>query len=200
MRILFVCTGNLCRSPIAERLARGAAERLLAESPELARVEIASAGLDTVAGRRMDPHSALALSRLGGDPEGFVSRPFSAEMADDADLVLTMTRDQRRAVLETTPRGLRRTFTLLEAADLVGQVELTGLRTMPLEWRARELGRRLDAVRARRQSRDDDVRDPIGHRSSVHEDVAAVIDRALRPLIPVLFSSVRTHPAVAVPA
>ena len=116
MRIFFVCTGNVCRSPVAERLATAWAREKLAQSPEADVVQIESAGLSAVANQPIDPHTATALVGLGGDPAGFRSREFTPELAADADLVLTMTRDQRRTVLEAAPRGLRRTFTLTEAA------------------------------------------------------------------------------------
>src|SRR5689334_3964590 len=136
MRLLFVCTGNLCRSPVAERLTAARARRAgLADD-----VVVGSAGLGAPTGQPVHPHSAAALERLGGDPAGFASRPFAAELATGADLVLTMTRAQRRAVLEQTPRGLRRTFTLREAADLLPRADPTGLASLPPADRARELG------------------------------------------------------------
>ena len=197
MRILFVCTGNLCRSPVAERLAAGWARGSLAGSPELDRVEVLSAGLAAVQGRPMDPRSAQALAELGGDSEGFTSRPLTPDLAASADLVFTMTRDQRRSVLAMVPRGLRSTFTLREAVDLLDRANLTGLRVLPLEQRARELGRRLDAARAQRPTRaTDDIEDPIGQRARVHEKVAGEIADALRPLTSVLLASVRAQPAV----
>ena len=198
VRILFVCTGNLCRSPVAERLAVAWARDLLRESPELDTVEIGSAGIDAPPGRAMDARSAEALIALGGDPAGFRSRLFEGSMAEQADLVLTMSRRQRREVLEKDPRGLRRTFTLLEAADLLEGADLRGLRLMPLPERARELGVRLDAARRNRTTRDrDDVVDPIGRSTSVHAEVATTIATALQPLADILFTSVR--PVAALP-
>ncbi len=147
MHILFVCSGNVCRSAVAERLATTWAGEKLASSPEADAVRIDSAGLGAITGQPIDPHSAAALVALVGDPAGFRSREFTPELAADADLVLTMTRDQRRTVLEASPRGLRRTFTLTEAADLLQRADLTGLSLLPLTARARELGRRLDVAR-----------------------------------------------------
>ncbi len=77
MRLLFVCTGNVCRSSIAERLAGAWVRQKLAHSPEADTVQINSAGLSAVAGRPIDPHSAAALVDLGGDPTGFRSRDFT---------------------------------------------------------------------------------------------------------------------------
>lgn len=201
MRLLFVCTGNICRSPVAERVTLSRASQLLADSPELIRVQVLSAGLQASAGAAMAPHSARALERLGGDAAGFRSQHLTAELAESADLILTMTRDHRSAVLRLAPRGLRRTFTLAEAADLLGLADLTGLGLTPMEQRARELGLRLDAARSRRRaSLADDIADPMGQRAGVHADVAGQIDRALTGLAEALFTSVRSELAAPVPA
>ncbi|MGY2066399.1 arsenate reductase/protein-tyrosine-phosphatase family protein [Blastococcus sp. SYSU DS0619] len=192
MRILFVCRGNRCRSPIAELLATAWGHGMLADSPELAGVEVASLGLEAVAGYAMDPASAAALTALGGDPTGFRTRPFAADLVEHYDLVFTMTRRQRQTVLEASPRGLRRTFTLTEATDLLGQADLTGLALQPLTERARTLARRLDAARTgRARNKTDDIADPIGQKATVHRETAEVIAAALRPLVDVLFTSVR---------
>ncbi|MFW3172530.1 hypothetical protein [Geodermatophilus sp. CPCC 206100] len=194
MRILFVCTGNLCRSPLAEGLALAWARESLANSPELAVVDISSAGLAAVPGREMDPHAAEALRRHEAPHPVFRSRPFSSELAEDADLVFTMTRDQRSAVLRAVPRGLRRTFTLTEAAALLSHADRTGLALMPLTSRARELGRRLDVARAGRTTSDqDDTPDPVGKTAAMHDSVAVRVATALRPLADVLFTSVRSE-------
>lgn len=112
-----------------------------------------------------------------------------------------MTRDHRQAVLGLNPRGLRRTFTLAEAADLLRMADVSGLGLMPLDTRATELGLRLDAARSRRQTGSaDDIADPIGQRAAVHADVAGRIDRALRPLTEVLFTSVRHQLAAPISA
>jgi low molecular weight protein-tyrosine phosphatase len=191
VRLLFVCTGNLCRSPIAERLATAWLREVGANPQGPDGVHIGSAGLQAPDGEPMDPHSAAALIELGGDPSGFRSRPMTPALADDADLVLTMTRRQRRATLEMTPRGLRRTFTLKEAADLLTSADLSGLDRMPAGERARQLGLRLDAERAwRAAGAGDDIRDPIGRRTSVHHQVADAIATALRPLTDVLVRGV----------
>jgi protein-tyrosine phosphatase len=187
VHLLFVSTGNVCRSPVAERLTFSSAQRYL--GAEADRLHITSAGLEAEDGRPMDSHSAKALSRLGGNAGGFRSRRFTAELAETADLVITMTRQQRKAVLVATPRGLRRTFTLLEAADLLRRADADGLENLPLGDRARQLALRLDAARSRRVASEfDDIPDPIGRPSRFHQAMASTINRSIAPLAAVLLA------------
>jgi protein-tyrosine phosphatase len=148
----------------------------------------------------MEPRSAEALTALGGDPTGFVARTLQPSMADQADLVLTMTRRQRRTVLSQAPRALRHTFTLPEAVALLGSADTAGLDLIPLRRRASELATRLNAGRAwRRGEEADDVFDPIGQPASVHAQVAARIARKLEPLAEILFADDRSSGAWAPP-
>jgi protein-tyrosine-phosphatase/NTP pyrophosphatase (non-canonical NTP hydrolase) len=87
-RVVFVCTGNTCRSPLAAAIAA----RLLAERG-LA-VAVASAGLAAVAGRPADPRAAAAAAARGLDLGPHRSRPVEAVQAGPGTLWLTMTRDQ----------------------------------------------------------------------------------------------------------
>jgi protein-tyrosine phosphatase len=195
MRLLFVCTGNICRSPLAERLTSAWAE--IALGPAAAGVHIRSAGTDAAVGKPMDKRSAAALVKLGGNPEGFVARAFLPAMADEADLVLTMTRRQRRLVLAAAPRALRRTFTLPEAANLLRAVDMSGLAALPLQQRASDLASRLNERRAyRRAAESDDVFDPIGQSGSVHTQVASRIARKLDPIADVLFAESGATPSL----
>jgi protein-tyrosine phosphatase len=194
MRLLFVCSGNLCRSPVAERLTRRWADEALGESAGT--ISVASAGLIAPPDQPMHPYSAAALMGLGSDPGDFRSRRFEPDMADEADLVLTMTRRQRRSVLERTPRGLRRTFTLLEAAELLSCTDLGDLAAVSLEERVQALLPRLDAARAERSAAaTDDIPDPVDQPLAVHETVADIVARALRPLTGVLFTGRRAGQA-----
>ncbi len=181
--VLLVCTGNICRSALAERLGRA----LLAEElgDDAGQVQLTSAGVQAVVGSAMHPDSALVLRGLGGDPDGFVARRLVDDLAIDADLTLTMTRQHRRDVLAAAPRALARTFTLREAADLVEvvgrDVELPG--ETPAD-RARSLVREMAAARSRRAGgAGDDVRDPINQPLEVHQEVGEAIAAALIPLL-----------------
>jgi protein-tyrosine phosphatase len=90
MHLLFVCTGNICRSPPAERLTRA-----YAEHHGLSAMTASSAGIRAVVGYGMEPTAARVLIELGGDPRGFRARQLSTAMVDEADLVLTMSIRQR---------------------------------------------------------------------------------------------------------
>ncbi|MDK3257141.1 hypothetical protein [Blastococcus capsensis] len=187
MRILFVCTGNICRSPMGERLTRTFLDEALGASA--AAVGTASAGTHAVVGSGMEPSSALALSGLGGDPAGFQAQQLTGELIDAADLTLTMTRRHRRAALKLAPRAMFRTYTLREAADLLTGADLRGLPPIgSLDERARTLVAALGAQRATRRSaeHDDDVADPIGQSSAVHQQVGEQILGALVPLLEAL--------------
>lgn len=183
-----MCTGNICRSAMGERLTRAFLDDVLGASA--AAVGTSSAGTHAVVGKGMEPSSALVLEGLGGNPSGFVAQQLTADMVNDADLTLTMTRKHRREALKLAPRAMFRTYTLREAADLLSRVDLVGLPPVSsLDERARALVAALGAQRAtrRRTDRDaDDVFDPIGHRASVHQEVGEQIFDSLIPLLQAL--------------
>ena len=174
--------------PHGERLTRTFLDDALGASA--AAVGTSSAGTHAVVGKGMEPSSALVLSGLGGDPSGFTAQQLTADMVQDADLTLTMTRRHRREVLKLAPRAMFRSYTLREAADLLEQVDLSSLPPVThLDERARALVAALGAQRATRRRTDreaDDVLDPIGHRSSVHQEVGERIFSSLTPLLEAL--------------
>ncbi|QCQ92550.1 arsenate reductase/protein-tyrosine-phosphatase family protein [Rhodococcus sp. SGAir0479] len=164
MNLVFVCTGNICRSPTAERLAAAwAADNGVDE------LTATSAGTRAMIGSPMEPLAAKVLSSLGGTPDGFAGRQLTPVIAGKADLILTMTQKHRDKVLRMAPRQLRRTFTLLEAAHLV---TTGGARSVA----------ELDAARATAGDLPEagiDIRDPIGRDVVVFEQVGEQIADAL---------------------
>ena len=87
--VLVVCTGNVCRSPLAERVGQAHLSRVLPD-PKVLRLD--SAGTRAVVGSGMDPASARALQALGGDPADFRAQQLTDAIVGSADLTLTMTR------------------------------------------------------------------------------------------------------------
>jgi protein-tyrosine phosphatase len=179
---LFVCTGNVCRSPFAERWGR----RLLltALGSAAGSVQLESAGIQAVVGSAMHPYIARVLKAWGGDPMDFRARQLDERMPADADLVLTMDGRQRQAVLERAPKALAKTFTLREAAGLLQHVGGEWPGGDHLAARSVGLVRLLADGRSRRGSRSaDDVPDPIGHPVEVHQEVAELIAESLLPVL-----------------
>lgn len=84
-RVLFVCTGNTCRSPLAEALARHHAA-----ARGWSGLDVASAGVAAAPGLPASDGSLRAGERHGLDLTGHQSRPLSPELGDWADLILTM--------------------------------------------------------------------------------------------------------------
>ena len=169
LNILFVCTGNVCRSPTAERLVcAGAIER------KIDGVSASSAGLRAVVGHPMHPTAALVLESLGGDASNFAARQFTPAIGANADLVLTMTIAQRDDVLERAPRLLRRTFSLAEAAWLASANDCA---------RVEDLSEMRFMTGAAALA---EVDDPIGQNADVFERVGAQIADLLRPVLALL--------------
>jgi protein-tyrosine phosphatase len=108
--VLFVCTGNICRSPLGERLLKA---RISDGS-----VLVASAGTAALVGRGIDGPSALVLRELGGDPEGHSAQRITRALVAGSDLILTAETAHRSAILKVEPTLFRRTFTMREFARL----------------------------------------------------------------------------------
>ena len=118
MRLLFVCTGNTCRSSMAEILARRELERRGLSG----RVEVLSAGTSTVSGLPASHHAIHIMTDMSLDLHGHRSTMLSRELVESADLVLTMTHGQRRMVEDICPGAASRVYTLAGYAGGGGDV------------------------------------------------------------------------------
>lgn len=169
-RILFVCTGNICRSPFAEMLTRHATARWPGA------FEVASAGVAAVVGSPMHPAGCAALAHFGvphSAATSFRARQLTTSDLAAADLILGAAPAHRAEALRYRPQALPNAFTIREFARLVGFVDLGRLPTDPPA-RGRALVRAARAARGTGPpcSPDaDTVPDPIG--GSAHDHLAS---------------------------
>ncbi|AXY40725.1 low molecular weight protein-tyrosine-phosphatase [Halomonas sp. JS92-SW72] len=101
-RILVVCIGNICRSPVAEAMLRSA----------LPGRQLSSAGLGALVGQGVEPNARELAEAEGLDVSGHQARQLTPEMLSDADLILVMSHGQRRAIGELAPQALGKTMLL----------------------------------------------------------------------------------------
>lgn len=186
-RLLYVCTGNICRSPFAQLHTRFLLEARL--GPRASRIVVASAGVGAVVGAGMHPASREQLTSRRDHPatEAFRARQLPESEVARADLVLTMTRRHRARVLEDTPSALRRVFTLKEFARLLDDADPAGLPFLsdPAE-RARDLVPAVLAARGTVAPVDasvDAVPDPIDGDLDAHAAATREIDVAVRRIL-----------------
>lgn len=104
-RILFVCTGNVCRSPMAEYLLRD-------QAPDGAAWAIGSAGVATEDGMPASGNAVAAMRELRIDIGGHRSRRLSAELVDEAYIILAMTRTHKEAIIGTFPVAADKVYLL----------------------------------------------------------------------------------------
>ncbi|MET9882039.1 low molecular weight phosphatase family protein [Streptomyces sp. NPDC006430] len=180
-RVLFVCTGNVHRSVLAERL-------LAAKLPPGSAVRPQSAGTEAWPRPGMESSTRAVLEKLGGDGSGFAARTLTAQLVVGSALVLGLAVEHREAAVRLAPSAMRRCFTLKEFVRLAaGGV------------RGAEAGREgprdadgFDAVVAAAAGRrgaaapvpqaEDDVADPWGRPHPVLYECAREIDGAVSTL------------------
>ncbi len=105
--ILFICTGNICRSPMAEALFRQAVRGR-------GEFRVLSAGIGAVDGQPPTPHSVRAMRELGVDISGQRSRMLTADLVRSADLILGMTHGHVDTVAVLYPPAAEKVFLLRE--------------------------------------------------------------------------------------
>jgi protein-tyrosine phosphatase len=179
--ILHVCMGNICRSPMAERLT------VLALGSDLVHSHSVGTGGWHV-GDSMDGAAARQVRSRGGVADTFRARRIAAEHVDASDLILTATAEQLDYVLEMRPDAADRTFVLGEFGRLLASVDLSllpsaGSDPNAVYARGVALVAAVAAVRDGRPPRvDDDLDDPWGRADRFFARVADQIEATVHPL------------------
>ncbi|MFI7021835.1 phosphotyrosine protein phosphatase [Micromonospora sp. NPDC049900] len=196
--VLHVCMGNICRSPMAERLLTLAVGQRLARhdldpgrAEELLHSHSAGTG-GWHAGEEMNPPAARQVTTRGGTVTGFAARKLRSDHIDAADLVLTATADQQEYVVALRPDAASRTFVLGEFGRLLTALDRDGLpsaEATPDAVFARGVAVVVAANTARQGASllpSDDLDDPWGRGDQCFSRVADEIEETIHPLAAIL--------------
>ncbi|MBO8192070.1 protein-tyrosine-phosphatase [Streptomyces oryzae] len=191
-RILHVSTGNVCRSPITERLTRHALAERLGER-RMGGLVVESAGTWGHEGAPMEENAVAVLLEHGADASDFTGRELLDEHVIRADLVLTATRDHRAQVISMGHSAGLRTFTLKEFTRLVRAIDPA---TLPAAGspegvveRAHALVQAAAALRGwllAPSPEADEIYDPYGAPIPYFRSVGEEISSALDPVVTAL--------------
>ena len=110
MRVLFICTGNICRSPMGELLFRTYTQGTS--------LKVGSAGTHSLVGHAIDPSSNALMESVGIDASQFRSTQLTQSIANNADLILCFEPEQRHNVVIIAPTALPYTFTLTDFSNM----------------------------------------------------------------------------------
>lgn len=161
--VLIVCHANLCRSPMAERLARAAFAESLGD--RAAGFDVNSAGTHAWTNSPMHPLAAEVLRERSIDETGFATQRLTEGLVKRADLVLTATRRQRSECVAFDTSAVHRTFTIPQFGRYAAAMAPYGLIAVwPPQRRLRVLIEQVPVVRGTlpvASADEDDLPDPV---------------------------------------
>ncbi|HVD90324.1 MAG TPA: hypothetical protein VNB91_15625 [Jatrophihabitantaceae bacterium] len=191
--VLFVCTGNVCRSPAAERLVRRHLDVAVGGIAGLSGVNVSSAGTGALVGEPISPPMAALIAAEGADADHFLARQLSPAIVRDADLVVTMTNRHRSDTVAMVPAAVQRTFVLGELAHMLHGVEPDDVsaESGPATSTAERL-RALVTIAKRNRTPgvdpDEDIVDPYGRSKTIYaqsfQQIREALEQILRLAVP----------------
>lgn len=117
LNVLFVCTGNICRSPLAEQLFDQ-----LAKQAKLS-TKVKSAGVHALTGEQMHPNSQEAMRQINFTPKEHASQQLTQTLTNQADLIITATKEHANSTAQIDPAASKKIFTLKELARISKYLE-----------------------------------------------------------------------------
>jgi sulfate adenylyltransferase len=168
LRLLFVCTANICRSPFLEIYSRS----VVGDN-----VHVSSAGTHGLDAKPVSDDIAAELADRGLDTSTFRSRRLTGELVAEADLVLTAERIHRQFILDDHPEAFRKVLTVGQAVRAAEQIAegVRGVDALPEIARLRGMAQR-----------DGDIDDPYGRGRAAATTAAERMTGMLDRFLPVL--------------
>lgn len=121
MNILFVCTGNTCRSPMAEGIFK-----FMLKEKNIENINVSSAGISVFETESANLKAINTLIKEGIDIKEHKARQISNEIIKDSDLILTMTAGHKNIILSSIPDISNKVYTLKEYAYLINNESISG--------------------------------------------------------------------------
>lgn len=186
VRILTICTGNICRSPYAHLALQHGLDDVRPGA-----FEVASAGTHAMIDNPVEPGSAKILQGKGIVYDDFAARQITERMLDDIDIVLPLEVAHRKIVLSYSPRHLKRAFTLKEFARLLDSADarepwtqrLAGMATPEERWAALPSHLARERGLSRVDEGADDIADPYRRPQEAFDAMAVEVDAAVDRIV-----------------
>ncbi|KFJ05339.1 arsenate reductase/protein-tyrosine-phosphatase family protein [Bifidobacterium subtile] len=181
MHIMFVCTGNICRSPMGEllltRYLRGTS------------IRVSSAGTKGLTTHQIDPSARRIMDSIGIDSSGFRSRRLTRPMVQSADLILCFEQSQRKSIVTLVPTAVRYTFLLSDFANMCEYCAQRGLiGGTTIQERLQSVVAQSAMIRAMVPD-SQDIEDPHNQEFEKFHDAANATNAAIRRIL----TSMRKH-------